>query len=130
MNNKLFMKNNIESNTLNCKQPVFNPIFNELKAINQHKIKIENIEVYFPFIPYTNQITYMTSVIHSLNTRQYSALESPTGTGKSLCLLCACFAWGVHYQKNNKNRMPMIYYSTRTHSQIASLVEELKKTAY
>ena len=130
MNNKLFMKNNIESNTLDCKKPVFNPIFNELKAINQHKIKIENIEVYFPFIPYTNQITYMTSVIHSLNTRQYSALESPTGTGKSLCLLCACFAWGVHYQKNNKNRMPMIYYSTRTHSQIASLVEELKKTAY
>ena len=44
MNNKLLMKNNIESNTLDCKKPVFNPIFNELKAINQHKIKIENIE--------------------------------------------------------------------------------------
>lgn len=133
MNNKILMKimiNNIERNIQNCKKPLFNPIFNELKGINQHRIKIEDIEVYFPFIPYTNQITYMTSVIHSLNNKQYSALESPTGTGKSLCLLCACLAWGVHYQKVNKNRMPLIYYSTRTHSQIASVIKELKQTAY
>ncbi len=54
---------------------------------------IEGIEVYFPYNPYKPQIEYMKYVIKTLKTGNNALLESPTGTGKTLCLLCATLAW-------------------------------------
>ena len=56
-------------------------------------INILGIDIDFPFKPYDVQVDYMTKVIESLQTRQNAVLESPTGTGKTLCLLCASLAW-------------------------------------
>ena len=56
-------------------------------------ITISGIEVDFPFEPYDVQIQYMTKVIDALQSGQNAVLESPTGTGKTLCLLCATLAW-------------------------------------
>ena len=68
----------------------------------------------------------MEKVISTLNKENsVSALESPTGTGKTLCLLCAVLAWVKH---NNKEIT--IYYSTRTVSQINNVLKELNKTCY
>ena len=67
------------------------------KAETQHKIMIEGIEVYFPYDPYKPQVAYMTSVIKALNEGQNGLLQSPTGTGKTLSLLCATLAWLRHY---------------------------------
>ena len=56
-------------------------------------IKIQDIDIDFPFEPYDVQVAYMTKVIEALQTKDNAILESPTGTGKTLCLLCATLAW-------------------------------------
>ena len=101
-------------------------IIDKNKAKTQKKIEISGIEIYFPYEPYPPQITYMEKVISSLNNYGgISGLESPTGSGKTLCLLCAIFAWVQHYKKEIS-----IYYCTRTVSQINNLLKELNKTCY
>jgi Rad3-related DNA helicase len=54
---------------------------------------IRQVPVEFPFEPYPCQVRYMEHVIEALQTGQNALLESPTGTGKTLGLLCAALAW-------------------------------------
>ncbi|XP_062214146.1 regulator of telomere elongation helicase 1 homolog isoform X2 [Phragmites australis] len=54
---------------------------------------IRGVDVDFPFDAYECQITYMDRVLESLQQGKNALLESPTGTGKTLCLLCASLAW-------------------------------------
>ncbi|CAH0480491.1 unnamed protein product [Peronospora belbahrii] len=120
-------------------------------------VEIGGIPVDFPFIPYNSQIIYMEKVMLALTLKQNAILESPTGTGKTLCLLCATLAWRQHRQKilsqtavrdANKRpeglslayegnssdsealQLPRIIYSSRTHSQLKQVVQELKNTSY
>ncbi|KAL6549145.1 hypothetical protein OROHE_008990 [Orobanche hederae] len=64
---------------------------------------IGGIPVEFPYQPYGTQLAFMNRVISTLDRSQrdghcHALLESPTGTGKSLSLLCSVLAW----QKNQK----------------------------
>ena len=111
---------------------------NENKKKEQHKIIIDNIEIFFPYEPYPNQIIYMEKIIQQFNKKyvnkdlefqSISALESPTGTGKTLCLLCSTLAW-VNTMKRQNKFFGSIIYTTRTHSQISQVIAELKKTCY
>jgi len=77
-------------------------------------------------------------VIQALNKGVIAGLESPTGTGKSLCLLCASLAW-LNKKRSDLNKssvkkeeinMPYIYYTSRTHSQLSNVIKELNKTCY
>jgi len=133
-------KNNKETNITKD-----NIIKRQIIHINQNKLKkqkkliIEDVEIYFPYNPYEKQITYMTSIIQVLNKKYNSseeinfnalaALESPTGTGKTLCLLCSLLAW-VNTKGKAINFSGTIFYSTRTHSQISQVISELNKTCY
>lgn len=56
-------------------------------------IDVDGVQVNFPFEPYPCQMNYMRKVIACLKEDYNGILESPTGTGKTLCLLCASLAW-------------------------------------
>ncbi|XP_050344952.1 regulator of telomere elongation helicase 1 homolog [Nymphalis io] len=57
------------------------------------EVMIYGIPVNFPFEPYEVQKVYMEKVIESLQNNTNALLESPTGTGKTLSLLCSSLAW-------------------------------------
>uniref|UniRef100_A0A8D2IMG5 Regulator of telomere elongation helicase 1 n=1 Tax=Varanus komodoensis TaxID=61221 RepID=A0A8D2IMG5_VARKO len=61
------------------------------------KIKLNGITVDFPFQPYKCQEAYMSKVLECLQ-KVNGILESPTGTGKTLCLLCSTLAWQEHFR--------------------------------
>lgn len=54
---------------------------------------IRGVPVTFPYEPYEIQKNYMEKVIECLQTQSNGVLESPTGTGKTLSLLCSSLAW-------------------------------------
>lgn len=155
---------------------------------------IDGIPVEFPHTAYPCQITFMESVLKALKNRENALLESPTGTGKTLSLLCAALAWrtaetgriqlmeqtnaskGANYDmimertpnttasafktvnsasgsvsrlqntlneslnvpmENLENvsvddhvKAPLIIYASRTHSQLAQVIGELRRTTY
>jgi regulator of telomere elongation helicase 1 len=121
---------------------------------------IEGVKVSFPYEDaYSVQIEFMRSVIKCLNSASNALLESPTGTGKTLSLLCATLAWhesmsggrkGLKHEIKTHPSIPAtgkdvnihtgstgtergfgsgaIIYASRTHSQLAQVVKELKET--
>ncbi|KAL4481081.1 hypothetical protein ABPG72_015036 [Tetrahymena utriculariae] len=119
------------------KDPVLEntPIHLNILHKDKHtKLSINNVEVYFPHKPYDVQVIYMESVIKCLQERTHGLLESPTGTGKTLSMLCACLGWlqqRREQQQGIKDIVPnRIIYCSRTHSQIQQVVKEIKTTAY
>ncbi|XP_052338849.1 regulator of telomere elongation helicase 1 isoform X1 [Oncorhynchus keta] len=61
-------------------------------------LTLKGINVDFPFTPYECQKDYMSKVIECLQNKVNGVLESPTGTGKTLCLLCATLAWKDYFK--------------------------------
>ncbi|XP_020847477.1 Fanconi anemia group J protein isoform X1 [Phascolarctos cinereus] len=54
---------------------------------------IGGVKIYFPCKAYPSQLAMMNSIVRGLNSKQHCLLESPTGSGKSLALLCSALAW-------------------------------------
>ena len=101
----------------------------------QIKLNILGIDIFFPYKPYENQKLYMEKVIEALKTNSIAGLESPTGTGKTLCLLCSSLGYLKFLREELKKersykRQPVIFYTSRTHAQISNVIQELKKTVY
>ncbi|UKJ89955.2 helicase [Theileria orientalis] len=131
---------------------------------------ISGIDVKFPYQPYEQQKSFMESVIKAIQDSKNALLESPTGTGKTLSLICASLACilsnrtnkilgGKTYEEEKKvnqddilvsqlislkgaiekdmkkpksilsNKMNIIYTS-RTHSQLKQVINEVKKSSY
>eukprot|EP00058_Branchiostoma_floridae_P013432 XP_002598920.1 hypothetical protein BRAFLDRAFT_79851 [Branchiostoma floridae] len=57
------------------------------------KYTISGVNVQFPCNAYPTQIAMMHKILQGLEREQNCLLESPTGSGKSLALLCSCLAW-------------------------------------
>ena len=121
-------------------------------------IELHGVPIYFPFEPYPCQKDYMSLVIQALHRSENALLESPTGTGKTLCLLCSALAWqreqtrslpqnidlptatnisqSAQLEISNSSsakpasRVPTIIYASRTHSQLSQVVHELRNTRY
>ncbi|ESN91790.1 hypothetical protein HELRODRAFT_189813 [Helobdella robusta] len=54
---------------------------------------IHGVKVHFPCKAYPSQVSMMEKIIKSIDKRQNCLIESPTGSGKSLALLCSTLAW-------------------------------------
>lgn len=113
---------------------------------------IDDVEVHFPFEPYEEQKAYMKKVIECITQRRVGVLESPTGTGKTLSLLCSTLSWLQQNRGNSdfnpeitqlpvendemfsnvtpNSLFPRVIYSSRTHSQLSKAMLELQKTAF
>ncbi|KAH7547286.1 hypothetical protein FEM48_Zijuj01G0293600 [Ziziphus jujuba var. spinosa] len=57
----------------------------------------------FPYKPYSIQIDFMNALYHSLNIGGVSMLESPTGTGKTLSMICSALQWVVDRREQQKS---------------------------
>uniref|UniRef100_A0A7S3DGD9 Regulator of telomere elongation helicase 1 homolog n=1 Tax=Palpitomonas bilix TaxID=652834 RepID=A0A7S3DGD9_9EUKA len=101
---------------------------------------IAGVKVQFPLRAYPCQISVMERVITSASRGENALLESPTGTGKTLALLASSIAWmnsrnqqysSYESPQDSLNSAPVqrhrIFYATRTHSQLAQVVDELKR---
>jgi regulator of telomere elongation helicase 1 len=54
---------------------------------------VRGVPVRFPFEPYDCQRAFMDGVVRAVQNGEHALLESPTGTGKTVALLCASLAW-------------------------------------
>ena len=123
----------------------------KLKAkIEFTRVDVGGTCVNFPFTPYDIQVDYMKKVLECLDGSHNGLLESPTGTGKTLSLLCSSLAWlekakataqvaKLQSYSNNSHDVEYnpaltvrhkIIYSSRTHSQLSQAVAELARTSY
>ncbi|KAL0794182.1 hypothetical protein Bca101_065559 [Brassica carinata] len=75
----------------------------EKETLNpRNEYHIGGLQVRFPYQPYGTQLAFMSRVISTLDRSQkdgrcHALLESPTGTGKTLSLLCSVLAWQQSY---------------------------------
>ncbi|XP_015281766.1 PREDICTED: Fanconi anemia group J protein [Gekko japonicus] len=54
---------------------------------------IGGVKILFPCKAYPSQLAMMNAIVKGLNSQQHCLLESPTGSGKSLALLCSALSW-------------------------------------
>uniref|UniRef100_A0A3Q2ZJI7 DNA 5'-3' helicase n=1 Tax=Kryptolebias marmoratus TaxID=37003 RepID=A0A3Q2ZJI7_KRYMA len=62
-------------------------------AASSVEYTIGGVKIHFPCRAYPSQLAMMNSIIRGLNYGQHCLLESPTGSGKSLALLCSALGW-------------------------------------
>jgi hypothetical protein len=165
-------------------------------------LTMSGLPIEFPFKPYAAQLALMDRLLKAVTSKQHALLESPTGSGKSMALLCSVLAWHRQHKadllaefaaqqqpqhmehdtnaaslvldeelrpydpfasvpstpaaasssaalsftqgrgmvpasaaaapapEKKAPKIPKIYFASRTHSQLAQLVSELKSTIY
>ncbi|KAM3288680.1 Fanconi anemia group J protein isoform X1 [Capsicum chacoense] len=90
----------------NSKRPPPPPPPSQNPKPSKQTVHIGGIPVDFPYQPYGTQLSFMNRVIATLDKAQregksHALLESPTGTGKSLSLLCSALAWQQNFKSKN-----------------------------
>lgn len=100
-------------------------------ALPCHKLEMSNnidgVPIYFPEgkTPFPQQEQIMTGIIRACTNEEHALLESPTGTGKTLALLCGSLSWQRHHYETSGELVKIMYLS-RTHTQLTQVVKELK----
>eukprot|EP00762_Andalucia_godoyi_P000693 ANDGO_05402.mRNA.1 Regulator of telomere elongation helicase 1 homolog len=68
---------------------------------------IGGVDVQFPsdVKPYPSQVAVVSRIIKALDGKQHALLESPTGTGKSLALICGVLSWVARYKRRKLRQL-------------------------
>ncbi|XP_041651753.1 Fanconi anemia group J protein isoform X2 [Cheilinus undulatus] len=70
---------------------------------------IGGVKIHFPCKAYPSQLAMMNSIVRGLNYGQHCLLESPTGSGKSLALLCSALGWQqAQFAKQQQGGSPRV----------------------
>ncbi|KAI8507709.1 DEAD H (Asp-Glu-Ala-Asp His) box helicase 11 [Branchiostoma belcheri] len=77
----------------------------------------------FPFEPYDIQKGFMTKLYQTLEEGKVGIFESPTGTGKSLSLICGALKWLQDHEDRQKREVEEILEGARP----SSATEEIRK---
>ncbi|XP_030765068.1 ATP-dependent DNA helicase DDX11 [Sitophilus oryzae] len=59
----------------------------------------------FPFPPYNIQLEFMQKLYFALENRKMGIFESPTGTGKSLSIICGAIKWLKDHEQREKDAL-------------------------
>jgi DNA repair helicase Rad3 len=94
-----------------------------------HAVQLGCDILQFPFAPMPPQLAVAERALLACERGGIAMLQSPTGTGKSLALLSATLAWQRRCFAK-RGAAPQILYGVRTHSQLAQMVRELRKSPY
>ncbi|CAG2063951.1 unnamed protein product, partial [Timema podura] len=62
----------------------------------------------FPFTPYSIQKDFMKSLYIALEEGKLGIFESPTGTGKSLSVICGALTWLCHHEERERHTLSSI----------------------
>ncbi|XP_055952306.1 ATP-dependent DNA helicase DDX11-like [Argiope bruennichi] len=68
----------------------------------------ENVTFPFPFKPYDVQEAFMKNLYNVLDKSQIGIFESPTGTGKSLSIICGALKWLKDYQTKQRKDLEQL----------------------
>ena len=79
-------------------------LFAEFDDVMEAKL-VPPEEFQFPFEPYDIQKDFMTELFNCLQAGKLGIFESPTGTGKSLSLICGSLTWFLESEKANKVKL-------------------------
>ncbi|ELA42081.1 uncharacterized protein VICG_00930 [Vittaforma corneae ATCC 50505] len=86
---------------------------------------------------YPSQIKLIQDVINTINQKKMAIVSSPTGTGKTLSLLCALTNFVKKstqeedlFELLSRTNRTKIYYCSRTHSQLSQVISELRSCKY
>lgn len=85
----------------------------------------------FPFKPYDVQEAFMQNLYSVLDSGKIGIFESPTGTGKSLSIICGSLKWLKDFQEKRKNELLKILQETSEDPEddwFDSFLEKQKKT--
>jgi len=87
------------------------------------RFRLEDVDVFFPYPSvYREQFDYMVELKRALEAPGHAALEMPTGTGKTVCLMSLITS--VQFARPE---MGKFIYCTRTVPEMVKCVEELKR---
>jgi len=92
--------------------------------------RVANVRVRFPFdeiMPPQEQI--IENTVQAIIRGKHVLIESPTGTGKTMALLCAALA-AQHQICLWSGSSPRIIFCTRTHRQVKQVVSQVRKSPY
>ena len=89
-------------------------------------LEIAGLEVKFPteLEPHKPQLIIMNQVIRCLQRAQNACIESPTGTGKSLALLCSALAWLEKEKERSEPSLSAVANHADMHSEFKPETEE------
>ncbi|KAA6380786.1 MAG: putative Fanconi anemia group J protein, partial [Streblomastix strix] len=86
---------------------------------------IQGYEVRFPCKPYSSQKLIMDRLLKSLQTQTNGLLESPTGTGKTLALLCGACAFQEFHKKKTDQPQDNIKQNYQDDNELRPDIEDI-----